>query len=373
MPPKPKPRKAAAKALDVSETDHRWVALKTWITQQLSAFSTPRVSDIVLQGKRLGLKAKQVRALLQATVPEYRETTSKIYQSQKKSRIYNTRELGYLACDIAFFGKIKPELSRLSQTYLAGCLVSRDILSRHVIAVPLGPRGRSAESIRDAFLRLFEKHEKTRDCRIRGILFDGEKGVSSLIVKAMLQSRRISLHIFTYSKVKSAHAEGLVKQLRASFQRIRLTGSERQWHQTVDFVVDAMNAQKLIINDKRMSFSANEITKKTVGKFLSELERLNPVYLFSHFSIDTDMLDFRYEVGSHVALKQKAISSAALEKRSEIAVDSEEWVIVKRVAYFSMRMKIVLSYVIESLQDKKQIVAPEDSLVQIEPSSFSGI
>jgi hypothetical protein len=367
MPPKSKSKATTALA-SVSETDTRWIELRTWLRHQLAAFSTPRVSDIVLQGKRLGLRAKQVRALLQANVPEYRITTSKIYQSEKRSRIYNTRELGVLACDISFFGKIQPELARLGVAYKAACLVARDILNRYVYAVPLRA-GRSKESIRDAFLELFDSHSRTRDYPIRAILFDRESGVNSLLVKAMLASKRISLHLYEYSKVKSAMAEGLIKQLRASFERIRLSGSDREWHQMIRFVVEAMNAQKLVVNGKQMSFSANDITKKTLGKFLTELEKLNPVYLFSHYSIDTDMLDFKFEEGAYVALKQKALSTDVHEKRSEIAVDSEEWIVVRKVAYFSMRMNIVLSYVIESLIDKQQIVAPEDSLVQITPTT----
>jgi hypothetical protein len=367
-----KKKMAAAALATFTKTDQRWITLRTWVRQQLAAFSTPRVSDIVLQGKRLGLKAKEVRLLIQADLPEYRITTSKIYQSQKRSRIYNTRELGVLACDIAFFGKLKPELGRLSVPYLAGCLVARDVLSRYVYAIPL-QKGKTKESIRDAFLKLFEAHSKVRDYPIRAILFDGEAGVSSLMVKSLLSGKRISLHVYEYSKVKSAMAEGLIKQLRASFERLRLSeenSDASEWHQMVDRVVDSMNAQKLVVNDKRMSFSPNDITRKTLGRFLTELEKLNPVYLFSHYSIDTDMLDFRYEVGSYVALKQKAISSGSYdEKRSEINVDSEDWVIVKKVAYFSMRMRIVLCYVIESLIDKQQIVAPEDSLVQISPPS----
>jgi hypothetical protein len=65
----------------------------------------------------------------------------------------------------------------------------------------------------------------------------------------------------------------------------------------------------------------------------------------------------------------KAISSKSLEKRSEIAVDSEEWIVRQQTAYFSSKMEPVLCYVIEPLSGGgKQIVAPEDSLVQIEPS-----
>jgi hypothetical protein len=239
-----------------------------------------------------------------------------------------------------------------------------------VYAVPLGPRGKSKESIHDAFLELFELHAKRRDYPVRVILFDGEAGVKSLMVRKMLAERDIALHIYEYSKVKSAMAEGLNKQLRAAFTRIKESGaSERQWHQIISFVVEAMNDQKLVINGKQMSFSANEITQKTLGRFLTELERLNPVYLFSHFSIDTSMFEYKFAVGSYVVLKQKAISTDTHEKRSQIAVDAEEWIVVKQVAYFSQRMKIVLCYVIQSLIDQQQIVAPEDSLVQIEPTT----
>lgn len=354
----------------VNAKDQRWLSLKAWITQQLAGLANPRVSDIISQGKRLGLRAKEVRTLLQMDMPEYRTTTSKVFQSQRKSRLYNSRVLGVYSCDIAFFGKIRPEMARISASYLAGALLCRDITSRYVIAEPL-QHGRSAESIKAAFLRVFEKHEKKHSHPIRAILFDGESGVKSLTVRAMLAKRNISLHIFEYSKIKSAHSEGLIKHLRAAFQRVRLQdGSDREWHQIMDRIVDATNAQDIIINNVRMNFSANDINNKTLGKFFAALEKLSPVYLYSHFSIDTEMLDYRYAIGTYVALKMKAISTNVHDKRSEIAVDSEEWIIVRHVAYLSSRMQVVRCYVIESLSaDKNQIVAPEDSLVQIEPPS----
>jgi len=363
-------RSAKTPLASLKEGDERWLQLKAWIEQQIADYKNPRISDIILTGKKMGLKAKDIRNLVQTNIDAYRQTTSKVYQNQKKSRMYNTRVLGVYQGDIAFFGKIEPELGRLSVAYTAGCLLFRDILNKYCFAIPLKD-GRKAKSIAEALRKFYEIHEKTRDYPVRAILFDGERGINSIEVRALLAKKDTSLHIIERSNVKAQLAEALVAQLRSAFSRIKIQkGPEEVWHKIIDRVVEAKNEQPIIIRDKRMQFAPKDVTQKTLGKFLKELEKLAPAYLYSHFSIDTSMFEYKFEIGDYVALKMKSKSTKINDKRSEIAVDAEEWRIIDFAAYYSSRLQIVLSYIIEAVKYDvgTQKVATEDSLVKIVPT-----
>jgi len=113
------------------ELDDRYVAFQAWIDDELASYRSPRVSDIVKQGRKAGLSAAEVRAHLQRRVPEYRDTTNKIYQAARTPhRLYSVPEQGWIQIDIAFFGKLIPELARINQTTEAGCLVGQDIVTK---------------------------------------------------------------------------------------------------------------------------------------------------------------------------------------------------------------------------------------------------
>lgn len=356
-----------------TEKDHRWVTLKRWIDQQITDLKNPRMSDIILAGRQLGLSAKETRQLVQKNIPAYRQTTSKIFESRKKSRMYNTRVLGIYQADLGFFEKNAPELTRIGKKQVTGALVMRDILSKYVLATSLGPGRKSAESIKKAFETLFAKHDKTRDYPVRAILFDGEPGVNSIIVKAMFAQRKppVSLHIYRHSSTKAQLAEGLIASLRAAFQRVAIHDpNAKKWHQIIEKIAESMNEKPLIINNRKMRFSPNDITQKTLGKFLKELESLAPAYEYSHFSLDPAMFTYKFKIGDYVALKMKAVSTDVMEKRSANAVDAEEWKILDYAAYYSSKLEIVLCYIIEAIlyDVGTQKVATEDQLVQIVPT-----
>lgn len=362
---------AAAKDSDnllPKKEDYAWVAVKQWLDNELAQYRAPRMSEILQQAKKLGLNAKRARELIQANVPEYRQTTGKVFSTGRPSRIYNTQVLGVYSCDIGFFGRIQPELARLSQTYMAGSLIATDILSRFTLCVPLGPEGKSAKGLVAAFEKMFEEHERLRDYPIKSILFDAERAVTGKAVMRLLQDNYITLHIFRHSRTKSAFAENSIKKLRSIFERWRIHGNEKEWHQSCDEATAQINSLPIIVRGKQLSFAPNDVTQQNLGKFLKELHSLRPEYYFSHFSIDVSMLSFRYEIDDVVSLKLKSVSTKVIgEKRSEQSVDEATWIIVDKVAFFSNKMTIVKCYVLRPHGEYygSEMVAEEDAIVKI--------
>jgi len=363
-------------ALLPDQDDYRWVALKRWLENELSNFRSPRMTEITAQARKLGMSSKRARDLVNANVPSYRQTLSKVYTTaDRPSKIYAGQTLGVLAADVAFFAKmsrLRGEIGAAPSSQSAACLVARDIVSRYTYFIPLGKEGKSAKGLEQAFAKLFELHAKHRDYKIKKILFDQEKGMKSTRVQLFLASHNVSLQLFRFSRVKSAFAESTIKIARQTMERWRATegGSKKSWQQLVGHVAAALNSQPIIIQGKKLSFTPNQITRKTLSKFLAELHALRREYTATFFSLDPEMLEYKYDVGDRVVLKLKSISTKALEKRSVETVDATEWIITKKLAFFSNKMTIIKSYALREATAPPELaeetIREEDALVRID-------
>ena len=359
---------ATEKELLPTEEDFQIVQLKQWLDLELSSYRAPRMTDILAYAKKLGLAKSRARAWIQTNVPAYRQTTAKVFASGKPSRIYSSQTLGVLSADLAFFGKIRPDMKRLSLAYSAGALVARDILNHKTYCVVLKD-GKKAKSVVDAFKQLLKEHkEANMGYNIKTILFDAEKAITSKLFMEFVEENHLTLHVYRYSKSASAFSESAIRVLRTYFERWNIHGNQDEWHKSCHKATQHMNSLPIIIRGIQLSFSPNQVTQANLGKFLNELHSKRPEFYYSHFSIDTEMVDFKFAVNDVVSLKLKSISTKAIDKRSEHSVDLAVWIIIQRVAYFSNKMTIIPCYVLRPHDEfyGAEIVAEENALVKVQ-------
>lgn len=356
-----------SEALLPTNQDYKWVKLKQYIYEELRQYKSPRLTEIVAKGRKLGLDGQTVRRLVQAEIPEYRQTTNKIFKTSRPSRHYAHELLGQYSMDLAFFSRASPEMSRIGQRLETGALIARDSLSRFTICVGLQKDGKSAKGLEKALQKLLDQHAAERDYKVRSIFFDAEPGMRSIQIAKFLAKNGIRLHIYTYSRVASAHSESIIRVLRTYFERWR--GNPYKWQQACHLAAKNANELPIRIRGKQLSFAPVNVTSKTLGKFLGELYRLKPEYYYTYFSIDTTNLKYKFKEKDTVSLKIKSFSTKAIgEKRSEQSVDEATWEIKQKLAYYSDRLTIIKCYLLKPTGNYygAEIVAEEDALVRIE-------
>jgi hypothetical protein len=365
--------RSTAAALLPSKQDYKLVKLKQFIYDELREYRSPRLTEIVLAGRKLGLDSKTVRQFVQAEIPEYRQTTNKVFKTARPaSRLYaGGGMLGQIGADLAFFEPQRHELSRIGVKKATMALVARDLVSRYSYCVPMQKEhGKSAKGLEIALGKLLEIHAKERpDYRIKSILFDAESAIRSTQVRKFLLQHGIKLHIYRYSKIGSAHSESLIRVLRTYFTR--WDGNPKKWQQTCHMAAKYANELPIRIREKQLSFRPVDVTQKTLGSFLNELYRLRPQQYYTYFSVDTDNIKFKYAEKDTVSLKLRSFDTQAIkqsgDKRSEHSVDDATWVIVRKLAYFSDKYTIIKSYLLRPTGNYygEDIVAEEDALVRV--------
>ncbi len=86
--------------------------------------------------------------------------------------------------------------------------------------------------------------------------------------------------------------------------------------------------------------------------FVRVIEKADPVNLFSQFQIDSRWLQFKFNKGDVVRAKLIVTSSAVIgEKRSEVTLDSERFIVKSQVPYVARAFIIKKGYVCASLID----------------------
>jgi len=337
-------------------TEKNWALLKAWVEAELRAGRAPRVTEIVQRGKHLKLPAKTVRHLLQSRIPAYRQTVAKSFKPKRAFAAYRASSLGWISMDLAFFTRGSRELADITGERSPGAvLLGRDILNLYSYAIPLSKsKGRSAAGLAEALEKFLVAHRQAnRGHPVRFLLWDREKAATSHQVLGLLASHGVRIKYFSFSKSKSCFAENMVRQMREKFTRLKLA-TDKDWKSALSSVVEEMNDAKILVDGKPLKFSPRDVTQKKLPAFLAALESARPSAYFRHFSLSPEMINFKYALGSLVVAKTKAISTAVLVKRSEMAADTQVFRVIDRVAYFSSRMEIVPSYTLRKLEAEEE-------------------
>lgn len=343
------------KTNDISEVTHQ---VQDWIRQRLMKIpkpEVPRLSDVLAYAKTLKprLTKKQISELLRTNVhfhqvmsQNHRTTLESGSGSNLKTGNYRpiiTNALGNFHGDIGFFSKSKDYSTPV--TFQAGYLVMVDLLS-HLVYLEVLKKNRKADAILSALTKIFERHASKHDYAIVSIGFDKERSVISKKVAQFLKQKNIKLTLFSFSRSKAKFAEntiGRVRQIVAVLES--QSGNTKRWWRLLPDVESMLNHRPIIVNHRTLSFCPALITKENVSKYISEMQKANPAYYFGQFSINPDLVNFKYKVGDWVKAKTTITSSAVLgEKRSSHHLTDETFTVVHRQAYVRQNLTIGKQY-----------------------------
>lgn len=335
--------------------------LSDWISHQLRYNNVPQLSDVrnyvIQQG--INLSKKQVAEVVRLH-PLYKMNMPQ-QRMPGRSNVYRpvvVSELGHWHADIGFFSINSRYETPIS--YRAGYLVAKDVLSRKIYAVPL-IKNRTADSIITAFTKLFEMQT---DVPIQSIAFDRETSVMSKKVQSFFAGRGISFHAFKMSSSKAKFAEGAIRQIREVMQRLMQRGNKKdRWWNLLPVVVNNLNNQEIIVNKKSLGYTPNQINRENVSMFIKKLHKAVPAYYFAQFDIAPQLVNFKYLVGSLVRAKLVSTSSDVVgNKRSEINLTDEVFVIEKTVPYVTRKMTVGKAYKCKNLKSGDVEIFQEDEI-----------
>jgi len=341
------------------ERQSKLAHLMSWVSDQLRIGIVPRVSDVVNHSRENqeynGLTPGDVKAELRLNDSYLMNSTQqRARQRSKKYRSITVNSLGNLHCDLMFFPL--SEHYETPPTYRAGVLVARDILSRHVFAVPL-KKTRNANSMVNAFGSLLQQHQRLfeKSHRVVSVSFDKERSVMSERVQKFFASNHIRFHTFAFSSSKAKIAENAIRQIRVTLARLTSGLADKRWWTHLQTAVDAINSRPVVVNGKRLSFAPKDIDAATLPSFLKELHNATPYVYWSQFEIDPRFVDFKFSVGDLVRPKLIVTSSAVLgAKRSTVTLEATAFRIAKQVGYITPRYTVGKGYLCQTADSRKR-------------------
>ena len=345
--------------------------LMEWVSQHLKSMSdVPRLQDVVQYAyATLGYHhiPRHVIAKKLRLHPAYlmNSSQSRGKQRWKRYRPILTGVLGSLHGDIGYFS-VKREYET-PITYRAGYLALKDVLSRYVYIVIL-KRNKSADSLVKAFEKVLEKHDKQfgpEGHKITSISFDQETSVMSNKVQSFLKEKNIAFHPFKYSASKSKFAENLIRLIRTTMARLVQTHPQKRWWELLETVERILNHQPIRIKNKTLDWRPVDVTKATLTQFKQSLYKSDPLLVFGQFDIAPSLVNFKYTVGTIVRPKLIITSSAVIgEKRSEINLEQDAFVITDQIAYLNARSEIGKLYRCLNQRTRETELFDEDDLAE---------
>jgi hypothetical protein len=339
--------------------------LSQWLDNQLRYNNVPRLVDVQMfvQQQKLPLTKKQVIQVVRLH-SQYKMNMPQ-QRNAGKSKMYRpviVSELGHWHADIGYFAVNKRYETPI--TYRAGYLVAKDILSRKVYATPL-LKNKTADSLITAFKKLMSEHnQQFPNTPIRSIAFDQETAVMSKKVQNFFAENGISFHAFKMSSSKAKFAEGAIRQIREIMARLMERGNKKdRWWNVLPYVVDVLNNQQIIVDKKKLGYTPNQVTELNVKKFTQTLQKAVPAYFIAQFDIAPQLVDFKFKIGQLVRAKLIATSSDVLgNKRSEINLTREVFVIEQCVPYVTRKMTVGKAYKCRSISTNEIEVFQEDEI-----------
>ena len=167
--------------------------------------------------------------------------------------------------------------------------------------------------------------------------------------------------------------------MRETITRLKLNpiSTERRWWHLIQPAVQALNNQPIKVNDKYLFqrdgtyFKPVDVNVNNLEYYIKQLQKAAPAYYFSQFDIDPSMVRFKFNVGDFVKPKLIITSSAVLGiKRSEVTLESEIFVITKRLGYISKALTIEPLYVCKSTITGQRENFEEDDVASSNPPSL---
>ena len=371
-----KPKNAAATAASLE-------AVTLWLSEMLRVGQVPRISDILDRVKREGwkLSRKEVVGLLQKDpIYLFNMHQQKKRLGSRKHRPVVASALGFLHCDIGFFGKSKHYDTPV--TFQSGFLAAKDVLSRYVYLVVL-KKNRKAASMVSAFNTLLELHRQAGHThRIRSISFDRERSVVSKEVQKFMETKNIKCTFFKMSKSKAKHAENLIKLVRTDVARLERfhqqqakknkLPSSRRWWNLLGEVAEGLNSKPILVGGKRLGFTPRDVAESNLDDFLGALYKAKPAAYAAQFQIAPQFANFRYPVGTEVRAKLISTSSQILgTKHSQTNLEEAVFRIVEAIPYVTSDLSVGQSYRCVDVRSGQQEIFDQYDIVPTNPEVVS--
>lgn len=346
--------------------------LMEWVSDTLaSTYQVPRLDDVIRHAHQMLGFQRLTRSDISKRLrlhPAYlmNSPQQRVVRRSKRYRPIIANTLGVLHGDIGFFARTREYETPLK--YRGGFLVLKDVLSRFLYTINLG-KDRTANSMIKAFEALFKKHQEVfgpNGHKIKSIAFDRETSVMSKRVQEFLRENNISFHAFKYSSSKSKMAENAIRLLRTNIRRnLSVAPKNVRWWHVYEKVVDELNNKLLVVNKKILNWRPRDINKDNVEMFLNDVHKADPSHLFGQYEVAPQLVQFKYQVGSIVRPKLIITSSAVIgEKRSEVNLEKDPFIVEDRFGYVNARSEIGNAYRCTNLNTRETEIFDEGDLAE---------
>ena len=349
-----------------------------WVSERLASESgVPRVDDVVRHAYTVlgyrDLKRADIAKRLRLH-PAYLMSSSQTRGKNrwKRYRPILANALGHLHGDLGFFA-VRREYET-PVTFRAGYLILKDVLSRFTYVTIL-QRSKSAESMVRAFQDVLEQHARFfgpengsssssgGHHRILSIAFDQETSVMSKKVQDFLRDNHIAFHPFQYTASKSKMAEGAIKLVRKAMARLLWNQPKRRWWRLMDKVVAILNNQLIRVNNRTLPWRPVDVNKRNLAQFRRALHKADPVRFFGQYELSSRHVRFKYPEGSIVRPKLIVTSSAVVgEKRSEVSLEADAFVVTRQLAYVNARFEVGRAYRCTNRRTGQEEIFDQDDL-----------
>ena len=349
-----------------------------WVSERLASESgVPRVDDVVRHAYTVlgyrDLKRADIAKRLRLH-PAYLMSSSQTRGKKrwKRYRPILANALGHLHGDLGFFA-VRREYET-PVTFRAGYLILKDVLSRFTYVTIL-QRTKSAESMVRAFQDVLEQHARFfgpesgsssssgGHHRILSIAFDQETSVMSKKVQDFLRDNHIAFHPFQYTASKSKMAEGAIKLVRKAMARLLWNQPKRRWWRLMDKVVAILNNQLIRVNNRTLPWRPVDVNKRNLAQFRRALHKADPVRFFGQYELSSRHVRFKYPEGRIVRPKLIVTSSAVVgEKRSEVSLEADAFVVTRQLAYVNARFEVGRAYRCTNRRTGQEEIFDQDDL-----------
>jgi hypothetical protein len=355
--------------------------LMNWVTDQFKKYDPPRFTDVFDYAYRVQGFTKLTRGAISKALRLHPGYAVNARQSRRplrsgKHRPVLVNNLGHLHADIGFFSVTREYETPVS--FRSGYLVAKDILSRFTY-VSILYKNKSTDSIKKAFDDIFAQFRKQNEgLKVVSVSFDKEPAVMSKIMQNYFKEKNVMFHAFENTASKSKFAEGAIRLIRETIVRLKLNpdSTEKRWWHLIQPAVDALNSQPIKINGKFITqengiyFTPRDVNQANLNFFISQVYKAAPSYYFSQFDIAPSFVKFKFNVNDYVKPKLIVTSSAAIGiKRSEVTLEKEVFVIIKRLGFVSRAFTIEPLYICKSLTTNKTEAFEEDNIALTLPPS----
>ena len=356
------------------DTNQQLDIIIQWITNQFEKRQPPRFSDVFDYAYRVmgfkDLKQSVLRKALRLHPGFHmnaRQSRGPKFASKQRPIIAN--DVGMLHCDLGFFSITREYETPVS--FRSGYLVAKDILSR-MTYVAILHKSKSAESLQKAFDEIFKAFRiQNNGKKVLSVAFDKEPAIMGRLMQNYFKDRNVSFYAFENSASKSKMAELTIRLLRETITRLKIESTEKRWWHLLPVAVDVLNTQPIKVNNKYIKqkdgnyFKPLDVNEFNLDYFKKQLHKAAPAYYFSQFSIAPAMVTFKYNIGDYIQPKLISTSSAVIGiKRSEVTLESEIFVITKRIGYVSRLLTVEPLYICKSTVTDK-IEAFEENIITL--------